>query len=270
MTKPETDISFTAEVAEFYESNLVPLIFRPYARDLAERTRDMKPKSVLEVACGTGVVTRALADTLPEECEIFATDLNDAMITHGRQIGTARPVIWREADVMALPFSDEFFDVAVCQFSVMFFPNRVKAYREIRRVLAPGGSFLFNVWNSIEQNEFARVVTEAIGSLYPEDPPYFLARTPHGHGSPNEIEAEVRAAGFESCLLIQRDDVSVAASPELAAVAYCQGTPLRNEILAREPSGLQRATSVAAEALRFRFGDGRIRGRISGVVVMAS
>ena len=257
-------------MAEFYESTLVPLIFRPYARDLAERTSGFAPSSVLEVACGTGVVTRALAEVLPEECAIVATDLNDAMVAHGQQVGTTRPVTWRQADVMALPYPDESFDVVVCQFSVMFFPDRVAAYREVHRVLRPGGAFLFNVWNSIEQNEFADVVTTAVGTLYPDDPPLFLARTPYGHGSPTEIEADVREAGFETCVLMQRDEVSVAANSDLPAVAYCQGTPLRNEILAREPGGLDRATAVASEALRSRFGDGQIEGRISGVVVVAS
>jgi len=270
MTKPKTDSSFTTDVAEFYESTLVPLIFRPYARDLAERVRDLAPNSVLEVACGTGVVTRALAEALPEECTIFATDLNDAMVARGERVGMTRPVTWRQADVMALPFADNCFDVVVCQFSVMFFSDRKAAYREIRRVLRPGGSFLFNVWNTIDRNHFANVVTQALGDLYPEDPPLFLARTPHGHGSPAEIEGDVRDAGFTNCELIQRDDVSLASSPDLPALAYCQGTPLRNEILAREPDGLERATFAASVALRSRFGEGPIEGRISGVIVIAS
>jgi ubiquinone/menaquinone biosynthesis C-methylase UbiE len=270
LSKPKIDSSFTADVARFYESTLVPLIFCPYARDLAERTRDLAPDAVLEIACGTGVVTRALAETLPEGCSIFATDLNDAMVAHGQKVGTARPVTWRQADVMALPFPDGSFDVVVCQFSVMFFPDRVAAYREVRRVLRPGGVFLFNVWNGIGKNEFAEVVTKAVGTLYPDDPPFFLARTPHGHGSPTEIEGELRAAGFESCTLTQRDDLSVAAGPDLPAIAYCQGTPLRNEILARNLDGLEEATTVATEALRSRFGEGPIEGRISGVVVAAS
>ena len=270
LTKPKTDTSFTTDVALLYESTLVHLIFRPYARDLAERARDLAPSSVLEIACGTGVVTRALAEALSEECDIVATDLNEAMVAHGREVGTTRTVTWRQADVMALPYAEAIFDVVVCQFSVMFFPVRVAAYREVRRVLRPGGSFLFNVWNSIEQNEFADVVTKAVSALYPQDPPQFLARTPHGHGSPTEIESDVRNAGFETCALIQRDEVSVAAAPRLPAVAYCQGTPLRNEILAREPDGLERATAVAEKALASRFGVGRIEGRISGGVAVAS
>ncbi len=270
MTKPEIDSSFTTDVARFYEATLVPLIFRPYARDLADRTKDLTPSAVLEVACGTGVVTRALAESLPDDCDIVATDLNDAMVAHGQHVGTARSVTWRQADVIDLPFPADTFDVVVCQFSVMFFPDRVAAYREIRRVLRPGGTFLFNVWNSIEQNEFADVVTKAVGTLYPADPPIFLARTPHGHGAPEEIESDLKAAGFVTCALVQKEEISVADAPDVPAVAYCQGTPLRNEILARDPDGLERATRVATEALRSRFGEGEIKGRISGVVVIAS
>ena len=249
MTKPASDSSFTSDVARFYESILVPLIFEPYADDLAARAEALGPNSVLEVACGTGVVTRALAAALPSTCAIFATDLND---------------------VMSLPYPDESVDLVICQFGVMFFPDRVAAYREIRRVLRPAGTFLFNVWNDIESNEFADVVTEAVSALYPADPPVFLTRTPHGHGSPTEIENDLRAAGFEECRFSQRNDISAAASPDLPAIAYCQGTPLRNEIEAREPGGLERVTAAATGALRSRYGDGPIEGRISAVVVAAS
>ena len=171
---------------------------------------------------------------------------------------------------MALPFADATFDVVVCQFSVMFFPDRVGAYREVRRGLRPGGTFMFNVWSSIEQNEFADVVTQAVGELFPDNPPLFLARTPHGHGSREEIETDVASAGFDTCTIIQQDELSVASAPRWPAVAYCQGTPLRNEILERDPDGLERATAAAEKALHSRFGPGRIEGRISGVVVVTS
>jgi len=270
LTKPASDSSFTDDVARFYEATLVPLIFNPYAADLAARAQALGPDSVLEVACGTGVATRALAAALPSACAILATDLNDAMVGHGEQVGTKRPVTWRQADVMALPCPAGSFDLVVCQFGVMFFPDRVAAYREIRRVLRPGGTFLFNVWNDIDSNEFAQVVTDAVSMLYPGNPPVFLARTPHGHGSPSEIESDLNAAGFTECVLRQRDDISTAATPDLPAVAYCHGTPLRNEIEARDPGGLERATTAATQALRSRYGDGPIEGRISGVVVAAS
>jgi len=264
-----SDSSFTDDVARFYEATLVPLIFEPYAEDLAARAVTLEPNNVLEVACGTGVVTRALATTLPESCEIVATDLNNTMVAHAELVGAARTVSWRQADVTALPYDDESFDVVVCQFGVMFFPDRVAAYREVRRVLRPGGTFLFNIWNDIEHNEFAAVVTDAVATLYPEDPPLFLARTPHGHGCPTEIEADASAAGFKKCELLQLDNISVASTPDVPAIAYCQGTPLRNEIEAREPDGLRRATEAATEAIRARYGPGPVEGRISAVVVSA-
>mgnify|MGYP002713204825 CR=1 FL=1 len=270
MTKPESDRSFTEDVARFYESTLVPMIFLPYARDLALRALQLQPDAVLEVACGTGVVTRALARVLDDACEIYATDLNEAMVSHAEQVGTSRPVEWSSADVMTLPFEDDSFDIVVCQFSIMFFPDRVAAYREIRRVLRPGGTFLFNVWKRIEENEFADVVTRALCDRYPADPPAFLERTPHGHGSSIEIRSEISAAGFARCELIPREDVSHASGPDVPAIAYCQGTPIRNEIEVREPGGLEEATAQAAAALRDRFGEGPIEARISAVVVEAS
>ena len=269
MSKPSSDRAFTDDIARFYEATLVPLIFESFAEDLASRAQALDPQTVLEIACGTGVVTRALASALPPACELTATDLNEAMVAHAESVGTTRPVQWRQADAMTLPFKDESFDIVVCQFSVMFFPDRVGAYREVRRVLRPGGTFLFNVWNDIEHNEFADVVTNAVGALYPQNPPLFLARTPHGHGSPDEIQADIKAAGFKECTLDQRDDISVAASPDLPAIAYCQGTPLRNEIEACEPGGLARATAAATDAIQERFGAGPVEGRISGVVVSA-
>jgi ubiquinone/menaquinone biosynthesis C-methylase UbiE len=270
MTKSALDSSFTDDVATFYDSTLVPLIFEPYANDLATRTLALQPNSVLEVACGTGVVTRALSTMLPAACAISATDLNEAMVSHAERVGTSRPVQWRQADVAALPYGDGSFDVVLCQFGVMFFPDRVAAYREIRRVLRSGGTFLFNVWSKIEDNEFASVITDALSTLYPEDPPKFLMRTPYGHGCPAEIEADLTAAGFETCVLNERLDVSRAASPDVPAIAFCQGTPLRNEIESLEPGGLERATEVATEALRARYGSGPVEGQISAVVVSAS
>ncbi len=268
--QPMSDSSFTDEMAQFYESTLVPIIFEPYAADLAIRAKEMDPSSVLEVACGTGVVTRSLAKILPDSCEIIASDLNKAMIKHAEMLGVARKIKWAQADAMALPFENDVFDLVLCQFSVMFFPDRVKAYEEIRRVLKPGGKFLFNVWNRIEENDFANTVTQAVSTLFPENPPLFLARTPHGHGNPEEIKTDLKAAGYKNCALFQRDDMSHATDATAAAVAYCQGTPLRNEIENRESGSLERVTRSVAELLRSNYGDGSITGKISAVIVTAS
>jgi ubiquinone/menaquinone biosynthesis C-methylase UbiE len=264
------DEVFAGSIPEIYDRFLVPLIFESYARDLGERLAKRSPQDVLEIAAGTGVLTRAIASRLDARARIVATDLNQPMLDHAaaRQRGDGR-IAWRQADALALPFEDQRFDAAACQFGVMFFPDKVRGYKEARRVLKPGGHFLFNVWDRIGENEFAQVVTEALATLFPQDPPRFMARTPHGYHDVEKIRAELTAAGFESISIDTLDDTSKASSPGDVAIAYCQGTPLRNEIEARDAAGLEGATRAATEALARRFGGGPIEGRIRAHVIAA-
>jgi SAM-dependent methyltransferase len=223
---------------------------------------------VLEVAAGTGVVTRAMALALPETVSIVATDLNQAMLDRAAAVGTKHPVEWRQADAMQLPFPDAAFDAVVCQFGVMFFPEKAKAFAEARRVLKRGGVFLFNAWDRIEENEFADTVTSALQTLFPSDPPRFMARTPHGYHDHRVIERDLAGGGFTAPARIETLAArSRAASPTIPAIAYCQGTPLRNEIEARGPSRLGEATDVAAEAVAKRFGRGAVDGKIQAHIV---
>ena len=171
---------------------------------------------------------------------------------------------------MRLPFDDGTFDAVVCQFGAMFFPDRSSAYAEARRVLAPGGIFLFNVWDRIEENEFADAVTNALASVFPADPPRFLARTPHGYYDRRIIESDLASGGFSGTIMI--DTVAArsrAASPRIPALAYCQGTPLRNEIEARDASRLAEATEVAAEEIARRYGRNAVDGKIQAHVLAA-
>lgn len=268
MSNPASDKVFTGSVPRFYQEHLVPLIFEPYAQDLAQRLVARKPSRVLEIAAGTGVVTRHLASTLPAGTAIVATDLNPGMIEMARAMGTSRPVEWRQADALQLPFGDGEFDAVVCQFGVMFFPDKAKAFSEARRVLRPNGLLLFNVWDRIEENEFADVVTQALASIFAQDPPRFLARTPHGHFERAPIERDLRAAGFASPPTIDTVAArSIADSPRIPALAYCQGTPLRNEIEARDASRLGEATDTATAAVAQRFGTGRVDGKIQAHII---
>ena len=263
-----TDKVFAGSIPKLYETYLVPLIFEPYAADLATRLVSRSPSRVLEVAAGTGVVTRALARMLPEHVSIVATDLNQPMLDQASALGTKRPVDWRQADALQLPFPDGAFDAVVCQFGVMFFPEKSKAFSEARRVLRRGGVFIFNVWDSIKENEFADTVTTALGSLFPKDPPRFLARTPHGYYDHPTIKRDLAEGGFIS----PPDFDTVAArsrgkSPREPAIAYCQGTPLRNEIEARDVSRLAEATDIAEGAITQRFGRGAVDGKIQAHIV---
>lgn len=265
----DNDARFAGAIPALYERCLVPLIFAPYARDLGQRAAGLAPGRVLEIAAGTGVLTRQLATRLPAQATIIATDLNPAMLAQAARTGTARPVQWRQADAMQLPFDDDSFDLVACQFGIMFFPDRVAALSEMRRVLRPGGALLFNTWDRIEDNVFAQAVTDALACVFPGDPPRFLARVPHGYHDRAALRREVAAAGFALAGMDTVTATSRADNARLPAVAYCEGTPLRNEIEARDLSGLAAATAAAAAELARRFGDGRISGKIQAIVVAA-
>lgn len=268
MKPSSTDHSFTGSIPQLYERYIVPLIFEPYASEMASRVADLCPSNVLEVAAGTGAVTRELASALPLTTCILATDLNQPMLGHAASIGTAREVEWRQADAMKLPFEDESFDAVVCQFGVMFFPDKPAAIAEARRVLRPGGTFIFSAWDRIEDNEFADVVTNALADVFPSDPPRFMARTPHGYHDKAAILGDLEQGGFAAPASFDTiTRVSVAESPRVAAVAYCQGTPLRTEIEARDAARLDEATDIAEAAIARRFGPGRVEGRIQAHVV---
>jgi SAM-dependent methyltransferase len=177
-------------------------------------------------------------------------------------------VSWQQADAMALPFADGEFDVVVCQFGVMFFPDKPRAFAEARRVLKPGGTFLFNVWDRIGENEFADTVTRALEAVFPDDPPRFLARTPHGYHDPATIQRDLAAGGFtRSPRMATVAARSRAESARIPALAYCQGTPLRNEIEARDATRLAEATEAAAAAIARQFGAYAVDGRIQAHVV---
>ena len=267
MNSAAGDKAFTGSIPKIYETYLVPLIFEPYADDLARRLSSRPVRRVLEIAAGTGAVTRRLATALPESTSIVASDLNPAMLDHAAGQWTGRPIEWRQADALQLPFEDGSFDGVVCQFGVMFFPDKPAAFREARRVLGPGGVFLFNVWDRIETNEFADDVTAAMQVEFPHDPPGFLPRTPYAYSDHARIKADLNAAGLTPAAIETVTARSRAGSPRDPAIGFCQGTPLRAEIEARDPAALNKATDAAAERIAARFGRGAVDGQIQALVV---
>ena len=269
MNSNKNDRVFAGSIPNLYEQYMVPMLFEPYAEDLAARVAALRPTRVLEIAAGTGVVTRRLAAVLGPEVSIVATDLNQPMLDLAAALGTARQVQWRQADAMQLPFDDATFDVVVCQFGAMFFPDKSQAFAEARRVLTANGTFIFNVWDRLEHNEFGEVVLQAVADAFPSDPPQFIARIPHGYYDCSVIARDLASGGFDrSPTFTTVTARSRAASARIPAVAICQGTPLRSEIEARDAARLDEITDMATAAVSNRFGSSAVDGKMQAHIVV--
>ncbi len=259
------DTSWLESMPEVYDRCLGLAVFAPFAADLSLRAAEVPHGSVLELAAGTGIVTAGLVAALPD-AEITATDLNQAMVQFGAQ-HVPGPT-WQVADAQDLPYAADSFDLVVCQFGVMFLPDRIGAYREVRRVLAPGGSFLFNVWDTLETHEVESAVIDVMAELLPDDPPDFLRRVPHGYADPTRLRADVQAAGLRVAELDRVELTGKAPSASVLAEGYCLGTPLRFEL--QERGDLADLVPRASAALTRRLGEGLVEGEMSAYVVRAT
>jgi len=250
------EVRFTGSVPASYDQLMVPLLFRPYAEELARRAKRLGAKHILETAAGTGAVTQALHDALPD-AEIVATDLNPPMLEVATQRVQSPNVRFQPADAQALPFDEGSFDLVVCQFGAMFFPDKVLGHSEARRVLREGGSYLLAIWDRIDRNPMSEAAQQALIDLFPEDPPLFMQEGPFGYHDRGAIERDLRAAGFTNMKIETVELRSRAPSSEEAARALCYGTPMGMEVEDRAPGTLDRAFErVKAGLARFDGPDG--------------
>jgi ubiquinone/menaquinone biosynthesis C-methylase UbiE len=237
---------FSGSVPGFYDRYLGPVLFEPYAVDLVSRLPAGEGLRVLEIACGTGIVTRRLRESLGESATLVATDLNEAMVGYARDAVPASGIDWQQADAQALVFDDGAFDVVVCQFGFMFLPDKAQGFREARRVLGSGGLLLANVWNSLEANPVAAAVHTTVARLFPADPPRFL-ETPYGYHDTTRIRADMAQAGWEHIQLETVNIQGLGVSATAFAAGFALGSPLAHELAARgaDPDAVVRALTDA-------------------------
>ena len=248
--------AFVGSVPQTYDRFLGPLLFEDYAKDITKRIGPRPGERVLELACGTGIVTKQLAAALPAGATLMATDLQEPMLAVARTaIGNDPRVTFKAVDACAIPFEDGSFDAIVTQYGVMFFPDKVKAMQEARRVLKPGGRYVFNVWDSLDHNPIPRIVHETVAAMFPANPPTFLKSTPYGYNDRAEIERVCRAGGFTNVAFETVDFPSSAPTAEDAARAFVEGTPLLAALAERGVKDPAPVRAAAAGALAKELGD---------------
>ena len=223
---------FSGSVPGFYDRCLGPVLFEPYAEDLVSRLPSGRRLRVLEIACGTGIVTRHLRKSLPESATVVATDLNEPMVAYARGAVPDAGIVWQQADAQSLEFDDGSFDAVVCQFGLMFLPDKVQGFREARRALATGGTLLANIWHSMEANPLAAAIHTAVGRLFPSDPPRFL-ETPYGYHDTERIRADMADTGWQDVQFEAIHVQGTGPSAEEFATGFALGSPLTHELAER-------------------------------------
>ena len=260
-----SDAQFVGSIPEKYDAYLGPFLFEPYAADYARRLTLPENVRVLELACGTGILTRRIAEALPESGRLIATDLNQPMLDHAqRQVGPDSRLEWRAADAMKLPFPDESFDRVVCQFGVMFFPDKPAALREARRVLKRGGELSFYVWDSPGQNPYAEMADTVVAGFFPANPPTFF-QVPFGYHDRETLRSNMEEAGFTSIRLVEVALEGKSPTAMEAAVGLVEGCPLIVAIRERGVNDPRPIVEAVAKRLASVYGDSPLRCQLGAV-----
>jgi ubiquinone/menaquinone biosynthesis C-methylase UbiE len=265
----DQELRFTGSVPGLYDRLMVPLFFRPFAEELARRAREFRPRRILETASGTGAVTQALHEALPD-AEIVATDLNQPMLDVAAQRISSDRVRFVQADAQELPFGDGGFDLVVCQFGAMFFPDKVRGHSEARRVLHDGGRYLLAIWDRIERNALTDVAQKVLIDCFRDDPPLFMREGPFGYSDTSRIEQDLHDAGFDTVEIETVELASRSPSARDAATALCYGTPMGVEVEDREPGSLERVFRAVEKALQPFEGAGGVDAPMTAHIVTAT
>lgn len=265
----EQELRFTGSVPQNYDHLMVPMLFRPYAEELARRASAFAPRRIVETAAGTGALTGALSAALPD-AEIVATDLNQPMLEVAEARLHSPRIVFVAADAQQLPLPSGQFDLVVCQFGAMFFPDRVKAHGEARRLLKSGGRYLLAIWDRIERNPLTQAAQQALIDCFPKDPPLFMKEGPFGYHDTHSIESDLHEAGFHSVEIETVTLPSRSPSARDAATALFYGSPMGVEVEERETGSSERVFAKLTQALRSFEGSNGIDTSMAAHIVTAT
>jgi ubiquinone/menaquinone biosynthesis C-methylase UbiE len=261
----DSSASFTGSIAENYEKYLVPIFFEPYSKDIADRLPAQGISSLLEIACGTGQVTRVIAGKLPH-IMIAATDLNPDMITIARkQMGEKPNIVWKTADAQELPYNDNEFDCAVCQFGLMFIPDRQKSINETYRVIRKGGKYIFNTWDSMQNNSISMVAHKVTNSFFPDNPITFW-HVPFSMYNSDEMKSLMQKAGFTNISVTKVSCEGHSISARDAAIGLTAGTPVYVSLCERGIELIPAIQDKLTEAITEGYGASDLRFPLSAWV----
>jgi ubiquinone/menaquinone biosynthesis C-methylase UbiE len=249
----ERNASFSGSIPDNYEKYLGPFLFEPYAVHVASLLQDKKYPAILEIACGTGRVTAHLAKDVQHDF-LTATDLNADMMEVAKQIVTDKNINWQLADAMQLPFADNSFDLVVCQFGIMFFPDKLKGLQEAYRVLKPGGKLLFSTWDKLEHNPAIQEGRKIIESYFGENPPGFY-NIPFMMHDEDELQMLMKNAGFKNCKinLVKKEGISASAAD--LSKGMVMGSPIFLSIIEKDPALVEKIETHVEKVLAENFGD---------------
>lgn len=260
-----TNIEFTGSIPEIYDKHLGPLLFEPFAEDLSERISNKNSESVLELACGTGRLTNYLFNKL-HYAKIISTDINPDMISFAKKKVTGENIEWMHTDMQEIPFEDSIFDLVICQFGVMFVPDKIKAFKEINRVLKPGGTFLFNTWDKLETNKLAIFSNEFINTYFMDDPITFY-HIPFSYFTESDIKMEMNEGGFKNTSFTLVAKAGKSESAAHAAIGFVEGNPVSAFIKERDPKLISVIRDNLANALAEKFGNNPMTCSMNAIVV---
>ncbi len=263
------NVQFSGDIPKNYDAHLGPLFFEPFSKLIAERVAAWNPADLLELSCGTGRLTRQLAQKLDSRTRLLATDINPAMLAHARQTGADRDIEWGTIDAVHLPYPDQCFDLVVVQFGVMFYADRSKAYSEALRVLRPGGRLIFTSWDHINHNPVARITQEVVQHFFPTDTPAFYT-VPFAYHDKDLIREEVLTAGFGRVRLDLLQPLGHATSAASATMGLLEGVPLLTAILDRDPALLPVMKTELTARLAGQYGTGAFHVPLSAWAVEAT